>query len=296
MPIRATVKSLAIFLIALAMLSAPAVDSAFAQSKKKNPVVALVNGKKIHLSDVQALHRAMPARIRAIPLQRIYKPLLEQAIAVALLSTEGRKAKLQDSETVKNQLARVEERLIQEAYLAMLIAKSVNDEAIKKRYETFKTEYKGAEEVRASHILVKDKKAALAIIRKLEKGEDFAKLAKDNSIGPSKARGGDLGWFQKSQMVKSFAQAAFGLKKGQHTKEPVKTRFGWHVIKLSDRRTKPAPPFEKVKGQLRDDLAQKVAQAEVKRLRASAKIERFNADGSPVKAKDGKPADKKPAK
>jgi peptidyl-prolyl cis-trans isomerase C len=135
----------------------------------------------------------------------------------------------------------------------------------------------------------------MAAIEALEKGEKFEKLAKEKSIGPSKARGGDLGWFSKKQMVKPFAEAAFKLKKGEHSKTPVKTQFGWHVIEVTDRRTKPAPKFAAVKEKLRTQLGRKLAVAELDRLEKAADIKRFKMDGTPMEAKKA-PAKKEPAK
>ncbi|MCW5770881.1 MAG: peptidylprolyl isomerase, partial [Rhodospirillaceae bacterium] len=149
--------------------------------------------------------------------------------------------------------------------------------------------YKGDEEIRASHILVKTEQEAKDIIVQLEKGADFAKLAKEKSIDPSKERNsGDLGFFTKDQMVKEFADAAFAMKKGETTKAPVKTQFGWHVIRVTDRRTKDAPKFDEVKDQLRQKLAESIAQEEITKLRSAAKIQRFDAEGKPQKEEEKK--------
>jgi len=264
------------------LMAAPAM----AQDAKKaeDPVVAEVNGQKIHRSEVEALHAGLPARIRAIPMERIYKPLLEQVIAIRLLANAGRDAGLHKTDEVKKQLANLENRLIQEAYLRDVVNKKITDDALKGQYAEYVKNFKGAEEIRASHILVKTKKEAMAVIAELEKGENFDKLARAKSVGPSKSRGGDLGYFTKEQMVKPFAEAAFNLKKGEFSKTPVQTQFGWHVIFVADKRTKPAPEFDKVKGQLRSALSQKIAQAEIQRLREGATIKRFKSDGTPEDA------------
>jgi peptidyl-prolyl cis-trans isomerase C len=139
------------------------------------------------------------------------------------------------------------------------------------------------EEINARHILVKTEAEAKQIIGRLEHGGDFAKLAKDKSIDPAgKESGGDLGWFTKDQMVPEFANAAFALKKGEFTKTPVKTRFGWHIIKLVDRRAAPPPAFEEAKRQIAAKEESEAIASKVKELRAAAKIEILGADGKPI--------------
>ena len=270
--------------IAAVAIATIAAGPALAQNpgEKKDPVVATVDGDEIRLSDLQSLHASLPARVRRLPLQRIYRPLLDYAITTHLLAKAGRKAGLEKDAQVKRLLTQYLTRVVAQTYLRQTTQKLVTDEVLKKAYEKYKSGFKGEEEVRASHILVKTKKEAQDVIAQLDKGEDFAKLAKKYSTGPSKAQGGDLGYFQRGQMVKPFAEAAFGLKKGAYTKSPVKTQFGWHVIKVVDRRRKSAPPFEQVRAKLRQDAARRLQGEVVKGLREKARIERFKMDGSPA--------------
>lgn len=284
---RAGLVRAAVLALALALGAGSGLAPAQAQTKPaEDPVVATVNGDKIVLSEMMAVYRSLPQRLQEIPFERLYRPILEQLIAVRLLAAEGRKQKLQDTAEVKRRLLQVENQLVQQAYIDKVVAEKITDAALKARYEAFVKEYKGEEEIRASHILVKTREEAQAIISRLDKGEDFDKVAKEPQ--PPKIQAGDLGWFEKSQMVKEFADAAFALKKGEHSKAPVQTQFGWHVVKVTDRRTKPAPKFEEVQAQLREELGQQLAQEEIARLRSGAKIERFNPDGSPLK--DEEPA------
>lgn len=261
---------------------APAAAAAETKPAAKDPVVATVDGEKIHLSQVRAAYRQLPKRYKAIPFARIYRPLLAQVIDIKLIANAGRKQNLQDSAAVKQRMAQIEDRVIQEVYLRQFVDAKVTDEVLRKEYKEYLKSYKSEDEVRASHILVQTEKAARAIIKELGGGADFAKLAKEKSIGPSKARGGDLGFFARNRMVKPFADAAYAMKKGEVSKEPVKTRFGYHVIKVTDRRQKPAPAFEQTKAKLRNDLSQKLVAAQIRSLRGGAKIERFNQDGSPA--------------
>lgn len=290
----------------LAFVGIGPVAPASAQDKTaaKDPVVAIVNGEKIKLSAVRELYASLPARYRRIPLERLYQPLLERIIAIRVMSKAAREANLQDDPALKKRLAQLEQQLLYSTYVAKLVDEKVTDAALKAAYDDFVKKYKGPEQVKASHILVKTKKEAQEIIAELEKGVSFDKLARARSKGPSAARGGDLGYFEKGQMVKPFAEAAYSMKKGQFTKTPVQTQFGWHVILVTDKRTKPAPPFDQVKAQLRAQLAEKIEAEALDAERKKAKIERFKMDGTPVAAdkaptkpaeKTEKKDDKKPA-
>ncbi len=283
--------------LVLAMAPGMGVQPAGAAEKDaaKDAVIATVNGDKIMLSELKALHADFPQpRIRQIPLARIYKPLLELMIQIKLLSAEGRKQGLDKDKEVVDRVDSYRSRVLRDIYLERFVDKKIDEAALKAAYDEFVKSYKGDEEIRARHVLVKDKKEAMAVIEALEKGEKFEELAKSKSIGPSKAKGGDLGWFSRKQMVKPFADAAYALKKGEHSKTPVKTQFGWHVIQVTDRRTKPAPTFEATKEKLRQQLGRKVAVAELARLQKDAKIERFQIDGKPMAA-EKEPAKKAPA-
>lgn len=253
-----------------------------------NRVVARVNGEEILHSDLVALHQAMPEQVRELPLARIYRPLLEQIVQIRLLSQEGRKAKLHETPAVRRQVEQYEERVLQEAYLRGVVEGKLTEDALKAHYQEYLKSHKTEEEIRARHILVKTRKEADDIIAELEGGADFEKLATERSTGPSKDRGGDLGYFTKGQMVKEFAEAAFALKTGEYTKTPVKTQFGWHVVRLEDRRSKEPPPYEEVEKQIRDDLTQKLAIEEITRLRAEATVELFDPDGKPLEDKEEK--------
>jgi len=131
---------------------------------------------------------------------------------------------------------------------------AISEADIKARYEKEVAAQPPEEEVKARHILVKTKEEAEDIIKQLDKGADFAKLAKEKSTGPSADKGGELGFFTKDQMVPEFSKAAFALKPGEYTKEPVKTQFGWHVIQVEDKRTTPPPPLDQVADQVKQVL------------------------------------------
>jgi peptidyl-prolyl cis-trans isomerase C len=147
----------------------------------------------------------------------------------------------------------------------------VSDEAAQELYDT--QVGKPGKEFNARHILVETEDEAKAIIAQLDKGADFSELAKEKSTGPSGSSGGKLGWFGAGQMVAPFSEAAAKLNKGEYTKEPVQTQFGWHVIILDDTRESTPPPFEDVKDRLKMLLANQQLQKHVEELKNSATIE-----------------------
>ena len=262
----------------------------------KDPIVATINGQPIHLSELEVAQQALPQQYRNMPLQAVFPALLDRIIDSKLVVQDGRKNKVSDDPAFKKRMAFVEEQVIQDFWLQREIAKKVTPEKLQQRYEERLKSMPPEEEVHARHILVASEDDAKAIIADLKKGGDFDKLAKEKSTDKaSGAEGGDLGWFKKSDMVKEFADAAFALKKGELSETPIKTQFGYHVIKLEDRRQAPPPAFEEMQDQLREELAREAVTAMLDQLRASAKIDKFNMDGSKVDPAAAKPAPAKPA-
>jgi peptidyl-prolyl cis-trans isomerase C len=249
-----------------------------------NPVVARVDGVELHLSDVQAAQQTLPPQAQKLPLEQIYPMLLDRLVDGALITEAGRKEHLEQDPDVQSRLKRYEDRLIQEAYLNRAIKQAETDDSLKTRYQKLLKEKPAQEEVHARHILVGSEEEAKSIIAQLDKGADFTALAKKHSTDPSAQDGGDLGYFGHDDMVKEFADAAFALPVGQYTKTPVKTEFGWHVIKVEDRRTGKPPSFEEAQDQLRQDLARDIIEAKLQELRGAAKIEEFGLDGKPLPA------------
>jgi peptidyl-prolyl cis-trans isomerase C len=202
-------------------------------------------------------------------------------VGMLLVSQAGRKNKVQDDPVVKRKLALLQDQLIADAYMQRLVSKSVTDEKLHARYDKFVKETPEREEVKARHILVPTEDEAKAVITALKGGEDFAKLASEKTTDPAgKASGGDLGYFTKDEMVPEFADAAFKLKPGEYTEAPVKSQFGWHVIKLEDRRTAKPPTFEQMKPRLANEVSREIIGEKIKELKVAAKIDVYNFDGS----------------
>lgn len=281
----------------------PAPAPATAPAKFKDPVVATINGRAIHLSELEVAQQALPPQYRNMPLQAVFPALLDRIIDSKLVVLDGRKNKVTDDPAFKKRMAFVEEQVIQDFWLQREIARKVTAEKLRQRYEERLKSMPAEEEVHARHILVATEDEAKAIIADLKKGAAFDKLAKEKSTDKaSGAEGGDLGWFKKTDMVKEFADAAFALKKDELSETPIKTQFGYHVIKLEDRRKAPPPAFEEMQDQLREELAREIVTAMLDQLRAAAKIDKFNMDGSkpdpaaPKPAAPAKPAAPSPGK
>lgn len=273
--------------------AAPATTQAPAQAPAQanaaapagDPVVARVNGKEIRRSEVMSTVAQLPPQVQQMPLEMIYPALLDQIVSGKLVSEAGYKAKLDESAAVREELKRAEERAVQRAYIQQEVAKRMTPDQLDKAYKAYLEQNPAQEEVKASHILVADEAAAKQIIADLKKGGDFAKIAKEKSQDKAAAeQGGDLGYFTKDAMVEPFANAAFAMKKGEVSETPVQTQFGWHVIKVEDKRTQPQPTLEEVKPQLEQDLSRDLITALVDELRSGAKVETFQLDGSPMPA------------
>ena len=257
----------------------------------KDPVVAVVNGQPVRLSELEVAQQSLPQQYRNMPLQAVFPALLDRIIDSKLVVQEGKKSKMTEEAAYKKRLAFVEEQVLQDYWIKREIDRKVTQDKLRQRYEERLKSLPAEEEVHARHILVATEDEAKALIAEIKKGAAFEKLAKEKSTDKaSGAEGGDLGWFKKSDMVKEFADAAFDLKKGQMTETPVKTQFGYHVIEVSDRRKAPPPAYEELAEQLREEMAREAVTAQLDLLRSGAKIEKFNIDGTKPEPAAAKPA------
>ena len=252
-----------------------------------DPVLAKVNGQPIHASDLKAAADTLPAQARALPPKQLYPMLLDQLIDAQALIIEAKKTGLENDPDVKRSMQMAEDRTLASAMLSKQVRPQLNDEAVKARYDQEFANKPGEPEVHARHILVSDEATANKIITDLKNGGDFAALSKQFSKDPGASKqGGDLGFFKKTDMVPAFADAAFALKDNEVTPTPVKTEFGWHVIQTLEHRTAPPPTFDQERDQLRQQMLQAAVQQAVIKARSDTKVERFNLDGTPVKATD----------
>lgn len=237
-----------------------------------DPVAATVNGKEILGSDVKALFDGLPEQYRQYPLEILYKQLLDQLVDQKVVASAARDEGLLDDPAIRRRIATVTEGIIQQIYMERLIKDRVTDRQVRAAYEQRKRGASRGEEIHARHILVKTEAEALAIIKELQGGADFAATAGKKSVGPSKRQGGDLGFFGPGQMVPPFSEAAFKLKPGEYTTQPVKTQFGWHIIKVEERRQAGMPSFAESKEELHRQLVDELVKETMTGLRAKADI------------------------
>jgi peptidyl-prolyl cis-trans isomerase C len=252
--------------------AAPAAPTPAAPADPKE-VVATVNGKQITRQDVLASAADLPPQYQA-QIDKLFPQLLNRLIGIQLVVAKGREAGLADDPEVKRLIQQAEDEAISRTYIQKVIDQKVTDDAIKKVYDADLAEHPPEIEIRASHILVKTEEEAKAIIEQLKGGADFATLAKEKSIDKGSGQnGGDLNWFTKETMVKEFSDAAFAMQRGDVSKVPVKSQFGWHVIKLTDSRMQAPVPLEQRKDDIRKALSQEAVHTEVQSLIGGAKID-----------------------
>jgi peptidyl-prolyl cis-trans isomerase C len=241
-----------------------------------DPVVIKVNGTEVHRSEIVDLQKSLGQQAAGMPIEEFYQRIADRLIVNTLLTDAAKAAKLDNDPEVKAKLAKALETIETQVYVNRVETKATGDDAVKALYEKTIKNDPAKQEVRARHILVKTEDEAKAVVAELDKGADFAKLADEKSIEQGK-NGGELGWFDKSKMVPEFSEAAFKLKKGEYSKTPVKSQFGWHVILVEDIRT---PSLEDSADELRKELGSKAVEEKIGELKGKAKIERFALDGS----------------
>jgi len=246
-------------------------------------VLAKVDGVEITDDDVQValddLGPTLPQQIEG-PQREAY--VLDYLIDLRLVAKKAAAEKMGEGAEVARRLAYFHDKVMMETLLGKAAREGATDAAMKQVYDEAAAKQKAEVEISARHILVPTEDEAKAALKRVKAGEDFAKVADEVSKDPG-SKGGDLGWFTQERMVPEFGEAAFKLTKGQIS-DPVKSQFGWHVIKLEDKRTKPFPPFEDVKSQVAQYVAQKSQTELIMKLREGAKIERTEAPADPVPA------------
>ena len=197
-----------------------------------------------------------------------------EVIEIRMLASRAKAAGYGDAPEFKQQMAFLEQRALHSSVLEKDIVPQITDEAVRALYDKDISEAKPVNEVKARHILVATKEEAEAIVKQLDEGGNFETIANEKTNDPSgKSNGGDLGYFGPGQMVPEFEKAAFALNVGQYTKEPVQTQFGWHVVKVEDKRVKQPPAFEEVKEQVKSILLREKYFALLKEVRGAATID-----------------------
>ncbi len=236
-------------------------------------VLAVVDGYEISEKDVDLARTTLGEALNQVPADQQQPFLVNLLVESRLIADAAKKDGLADTDDYKRQLVWLEAQALRELYLQKRSSELVKDEEVKARYDDAQKQVGDKKEIQVSHILMKTEDEAKAVIAELAAGADFAELAKAKSTGPSGPRGGDLGFFGQGRMVPEFEKAAFALEKGAYTKEPVKTQFGFHVIKKFDERTQAFPEFKEVEARIKASLQAEKMKGIIDELRTKAKIE-----------------------
>jgi peptidyl-prolyl cis-trans isomerase C len=237
-------------------------------------VVATVNGRPITEADLQLATHDYAEDLARVPAGARRGIVLDVLIDMQVMAEAAEKDGITGTEDFKRRIAFMTMQAERNAFVEAKIASSITDAEVKARYDAEIAKFTPPDEIRASHVLVETEDEAKAIIKELEGGGDFAKIAKEKSKDPgSAAQGGDLGYFSKGQMVPPFEEAAFALEVGQFTKTPVKSDFGWHVIRLDDKRKQQPPAFDQVKEQIKSGMLREKFGEVLAGLKKDAKID-----------------------
>lgn len=263
------------FLSGAALALCLALPSVAEETPKADTVMATVNGTEITLGHMILVQQALPQQYQTLPSEMLFQGILDQIIQQTILMQA---APAEDSRLVRLSVENERRTLKAGEVLQVVSDQAITDDAVKALFDTKYATGVDGEEFNASHILVETEEEAKTLIEQLKGGADFAELAKEKSTGPSGPNGGELGWFGPGQMVKPFEEAVMALEVGT-VSEPVQTQFGWHVIKLNDKRAKAAPSFEEVRPELEAEIESKAIEARIDELTKLATIDTSGAEG-----------------
>jgi peptidyl-prolyl cis-trans isomerase C len=275
--LRASAFGLLAAMLVSAWIGASAQVQAQAQAQaQSDKVVAKVAGVEIRESDLAMAEEDMGQQVQQLEGAAKRDALVAYVADVILAAKAAEAKKVTDQREFKSRIAFIRNKLAMEMLLVQEGKAAVTDAALKKVYEEAVKQQGAEQEVRARHILVPTEAEAKTILVEIKKGTDFAEMAKQKSKDPgAAAEGGDLGYFTKDQMVPEFAEQAFKMNKGD-VSDPVKSQFGWHIIKVEDKRSKPAPAFETVKEQVEQFVTRRAQAEYITKLREGAKVERLD--------------------
>ena len=263
------VKRFLILTFAVGFLDTVLTADAIAQTS--DTIVAELNGETITFGEIAEFQKSIPTAAD-METKTILPQLLNFYVDQQLIIAAARGRGMENDPQVKEQLARLEKELIRQAYLRDEISGRVTPKAVEDAYNKMLETVVQEPEVKARHILVATQDEADRLLQEISDGADFNDLARDRSTGPSGPQGGDLGWFAAGTMVPEFSAAAFALQPGEVSPSPVQTDFGWHVIKVEDRRLKPVPTLDEMQAQLRDELSDEAIDSVMIELRGRAAI------------------------
>ncbi len=234
----------------LVALSSPAV------AQETDKVIATIGGKPVYQSELDIAKADLDPQFERLPEEQRTAAVLSALLDIKVMAQQAERAGFGQDELFERRMGFLKDRTLHNDYFRSRVVEGVTPEEVRKRYDDEVAATPPEKEVRARHILVDSEEQAKAVIGELDAGGDFIELAKEKSTGPSGPQGGDLGYFSRGRMVPEFEEAAFALDPGTYTDEPVKSQFGWHIIKVEDVRDMPPPPFEQVAEQIQRVLVQ----------------------------------------
>ncbi len=236
-------------------------------------VVATINGEPITEGDLEKAKETFGTDLARIPEASQRQVLVDTVIAMRLMVKAATDAGLDQTDAFKERMENLRQLELRNEYVLQHIGATITDEMVRARYDQEVARMNAPEQVHARHILVASEAEANDIIKQLKEGADFATLAKEKSTDPGSAQqGGDLGFVSKGQLVPEFEAAAFSMEPGTFSEAPIKTDYGWHIIKVEEKRQQPPPPFEVIGPQLRQMMLGDAYQQEAERLRAAADV------------------------
>jgi len=241
-----------------------------------DPVLAVVNGVPVRRSEVLDATKDLSPEFKQLPLEMVYPVLIDRMIDIRLLAAKGRETGLENDKEVKQKVYEKTQEIMQEVYLNRYVSQKITESGLRDRYNRYVSDNSAREVAYVYHILVGNEALAKDLIKKLEAGANFTELAQQHSLGPDRVKGGNLGFVGKGDMTPEFVTAVLNIKAGQLAKVPVKSEFGWHVVKVTDRKTLPAPSFEEMRDRLVKEWSGELIAGHVKDLRSQANIERFD--------------------
>lgn len=270
-----TISAVAVVVVAVASFVSFKVYNANAGADKG--VAAKVNGEVIYINDLKQSYADHPQIKDRVPFEEFYAKTLDVFVNSKLVYQAAQAAKIEETPEYQRQLVTAKEDLARKLYLEKQVDEKVSDEAVKKLYDDYVSKFESQKEVKAKHILVESEAKAKEVIGKLNNGGDFVKLAQEYSNDQV-----DLGYFTKDMMVPEFSDAAFNMKKGEYSKTPVKTSFGYHVILVEDARASKPLELKDVEPQLKNMVTQQVVAQIFEDLRNNAKVERYTLEGEVI--------------
>lgn len=249
-----------------------------------DPVIGSVDGKLIYLSDLTRAADTLPEQVRNLPFASIMPVLLDRLVDHAALTMSARRAGLDKRPDIQREMQAAEDRVLERAWLARVTAGKVTDAAIQARFDQEYANRPATDEVRARHILVGSEAEAKSVLAELKGGADFATVARVVSKDPDAKQGGDLGFFRRDQVWPGFADVAFSLQPGQISPVPIHNEFGWHIVKVEERRLVAPPTLSETREKIRQELTTEAVRDAIADARSRLIIHRFNLDGSEMDA------------